>query len=472
MHQKVQVYRSITGQLVRFGGRGLLALSLGIAAACGGGRAGGPPAGRAPGPEPSARTALGPQYDAIGLFRRLGLLARGAPMPFVGSVSFFATPSPDSTHVLVAVSLSNAALTFGRENDRFRAGYTITISVKNGAESVRNIEAHENVVVASFKETTRTDESVLYEEIITVPPGRYDFTVAVRDDGSARTTEDAATLAVPALGASGLSTPVSFARAGMRTRLSALPQIIANPTGGATFGRDSIVPFVVEAYGGASGPRLVQYIVRAENGRGLYRDSVELPSRGGLHAGVINVPISRVGIGAMTLAVWAPGAPDTTRAPFFVGFGGDLPLASFEEMLNYLRWFAPTYRLQALKDTASEHRPAAWAAFVREYTDPSGQSDALREYFTRLLEANTRFREETMPGWQTDRGKVLLGLGRPDQVYEQMGRGLNTQGRQQVWEYRRFNLALTFYDQNGFGRWKLTTSSESDFMTAWRQRVQ
>lgn len=67
---------------------------------------------------------------------------------------------------------------------------------------------------------------------------------------------------------------------------------------------------------------------------------------------------------------------------------------------------------------------------------------------------------------------MLLGLGRPDQVYEQMGRGLNTQGRQQVWEYRRFNIALTFYDQNGFGRWKLTTSSESDFMTAWRQRVQ
>ncbi len=459
-------------QLAQLGRAGLLASLLGIAAACGGSRTGAPPAGRAPGPEPSARTALGPQYDAIGLFRRLGLLARGAPMPFVGSVSFFATPSPDSTHVLVAISLSNAALTFGRENDRFRAGYTITIGVKSGAESVRNIEAHENVVVASFKETTRTDESVLYEEIITLPPGRYEFTVAVRDDGSARTAEDGATLAVPTLGTSGLSTPVSFARAGMRTRLSTLPQVIANPTGGATFGRDSIVPFVVEAYGGESGPRVLQYIVRAENGRGLYRDSVTIPSRGGLHAGVLNVPISRVGIGAMTLAVWTPGASDTTRAPFFVGFGGDLPLASFEEMLSYLRWFAPTYRLQALKDTASEHRPAAWAAFVRENTDPSGQSDALREYFARLLEANTRFREETLPGWQTDRGKVILGLGRPDQVYEQMGRGLNTQGRQQVWEYRRFNIALTFYDQNGFGRWKLTTSSESDFMTAWRQRVQ
>jgi hypothetical protein len=89
-----------------------------------------------------------------------------------------------------------------------------------------------------------------------------------------------------------------------------------------------------------------------------------------------------------------------------------------------------------------------------------------------MLEANTRFREETAPGWQTDRGKVLLGLGRPDQVYEQIGRGLSQQGRQQIWEYRGQNLALTFYDQNGFGRWRLTTTSESEFMNAWRRRVQ
>ncbi len=72
----------------------------------------------------------------------------------------------------------------------------------------------------------------------------------------------------------------------------------------------------------------------------------------------------------------------------------------------------------------------------------------------------------------TDRGKVLLGLGRPDQVYEQMARALVQAGRQQVWEYRNLNLVLTFYDQNGFGRWKLTPSSEAEFMSAWRRRIQ
>lgn len=449
----------------------MLALAM---AACGGGGSARPGAAATPTPEPATRTALGPQYDAIGLFRRLGLLARGAPMPFVGSVSFFATPTADSTHVLVAVSISNSALTFAREGDRFRAGYTVAITMKSaGTDAVKPIEAHEAVVVSSYKETTRADESVLFEEIITVAPGRYDFAVSVRDDGSARTSEDAVALAVPSVHAAGLSTPVSYARVGIRGRLTALPQVVANPTAGATFGRDTVIPFFLESYGPpGDSTRTVAFAIRSENGRSIYRDSAALTWRGQLYAGTLTIPISKVGIGAMSLGAWLPGRGDTVRAPLFVGFGGDLPLASYEEMLNYLRWFAPAYRLQALRDTAPEFRPAAWTAFVRDYSGADGNSNAFSDYFARMLEANTRFREEASPGWQTDRGKVLLGLGRPDQVYEQIQRSMSNQGRVQNWEYRAYNLALTFYDQNGFGRWKLTTASESEFMAAWRRRVQ
>jgi GWxTD domain-containing protein len=348
----------------------------------------------------------------------------------------------------------------------------VSITLRDGATVVRSTEAHESVLVASFKETSRTDESVLYEEILTVPPGRYDFSVSVRDDGAARVSEDNATLAVPRLGSSGMSTPVSFATAGLRSRLGALPQLIVNPTASATFGRDSVIPFLIEAYGSSERERQLQYAVRAENGRLIYRDSAALTLRTTLHAGTLQVPLSRIGIGAMQLVAWIPGSNDTVRAPMFVGFGPDLPLASFEEMVNYLRWFASPYRIQQLRDATPEARPAAWMEFVRQATGESGATDGLRDYFNRMIEANTRFREEASPGWMTDRGKVLLGLGRPDQVYEQMGRSFSQQGRQQSWEYRNLNLVLTFYDQNGFGRWRLTQSSESEFMTAWRRRVQ
>lgn len=441
-------------------------------AGCGGGR-GAPPTG---GPAPASaaqRSTIGPQeYDVVALFRRLGLLARGAPMPFVGNISFFAAESPDSTHAVVAISMANTALTFAREEDRFRAGYTIAITLRNGPTVVRNVEAHESVVVGSFKETTRQDESILFEEILTLAPGRYEFTVNVRDDGGARSSEDAATLDVPAAGSGGLSTPVSFARATIRSRLGTLPQIVVNPTAAAIFGQDSVIPFFLEAYGVSDARRRVHYAVRSENGSPIFNDSAALDVHGALYAGTIEIPAGRVSIGAMTLAVWIPGRPDTVRAPLFVGFGADLPLASFEEMVNYLRWFASPFRLQQLRETPPDGRPAVWSEFVRSHAEAAPSGNALRDYFTRLAEANSRFREEASPGWMTDRGRVLLGLGRPDGVYEQTSRTLTDRGRTQIWEYRAHNMAITFYDQNGFGRWRLTTMSESDFMIAWRRRVQ
>ena len=67
---------------------------------------------------------------------------------------------------------------------------------------------------------------------------------------------------------------------------------------------------------------------------------------------------------------------------------------------------------------------------------------------------------------------MLLGLGEPDQIYDQNRTGdLSQRGRVQLWEYRGMNLQLQFYDQTGFGRWRLTNSSEIDFQAAWRRRV-
>ena len=71
-------------------------------------------------------------------------------------------------------------------------------------------------------------------------------------------------------------------------------------------------------------------------------------------------------------------------------------MATYEDMINYLRHFAAPFRLQKLRDASEEERPAAWAAFVKE-TDAQPETPAheeLRLYFARLMRANARFREE------------------------------------------------------------------------------
>ena len=142
-------------------------------------------------------------------------------------------------------------------------------------------------------------------------------------------------------------------------------------------------------------------------------------------------------------------------------------------MLVYLRWFASPYRIKQLRDTEPEARPAAWTVFVKATdSDPvTPVNEDLVDYFSRLLIVTTRFREEGTPGWLTDRGKVLLGLGEPDQIYDQGLAGVGNRGRSQVWEYRRLNTQFVFYDQTGFDRWRLTNSGEMEFQAQWQRRV-
>src|ERR1035437_4509149 len=120
-----------------------------VQAGCGGSRSTPKPApapARAPARTTGAApaTAAGPEFDGVKLSRDLGLLARCAPMPFVGNAAYLTSSSMDSTHVIVAITIANGNLTFGRETDRFRAGYTVSITLRNGAETVKQIEAHES----------------------------------------------------------------------------------------------------------------------------------------------------------------------------------------------------------------------------------------------------------------------------------------------------------------------------------------
>jgi GWxTD domain-containing protein len=453
-------------------------LALLLQAACGGGKAAPKPApapARAPLRTSRAApvAASGPEVDGVKLYRELGLLARGAPMPFVGNVAFMASSSMDSTHVVVAITIANGSLTFGRETDRFRAGYTVAITLRNGAETVKQIEAHESVLVASYKEVSRLDESVIYQELLTVKPGRYNLSVNVRDDGSSKNGSDDVTLLVPALGAGSLSTPVAFARVTQRLSVDSLPRVVTNPAATATFGRDSLIGLYLEGYGMSAGARLpLNVAARTETGRMLFSDTISLVRRQNLYSGVLYVPVARTGIGPVVISVWQTGMKDTTRAPLFVGFGEELPVATYDEMLNYLKWFAAPARIKALRDTAPEFRPSAWADFVKENASMTGGAEALREYFRRLYDANTRFREEGVPGWMTDRGKVLLGLGEPDQTYEQGATADPTNRlRSEIWEYRNIQQQLVFTEQQEFGHWRLTNSSAIAFETAWRRRV-
>jgi GWxTD domain-containing protein len=299
----------------------------------------------------------------------------------------------------------------------------------------------------------------------------YDIRLTVRGDSVNNGSAIEATVGVPRLSEGALSSPIAFYEATPRSSRDSIPRFLATPRATVVFGRDSILPVYVEGYGeGTSFPLKIQ--VRPEGAPNvLWSDSLALSRRQDLFAGVINVPLQRLGVGVMMIHVNRVGGTDTLRAPLFVAFGEDLPVATFTEMLDYLRYYVSGPRLAAMRDAQPEARAALWAAFIRD-SDPVPQTvahEGLRDYFGRIAQANLRFREEGGPGWMTDHGRVFVALGTPDQILQPNINDLNQRGRTEVWEYREHRLAIVFVDQTGFGRWRMTISSESEFETTARR---
>ena len=406
------------------------------------------------------------------IYRQIGLLAAPNPLAFVGRLSSFATASPDTTLVLASISIPNRALTFTREGDRYRAPYEVKLALARNGSEAANINVMEIVRVGSFRETNRTDESVIFQHYFHVPPGAYDLSVTVRDVGGSRTASQQAAIVVPFLGAGRLSTPTLVYEATGRSILDSAPQLLASPRSSAVFGRDSTVAIYVEGYG--PGTRLpVSFVVRNEQGAEIWRDSAALRRNGALFSGVVNVPISTVGVGvARVFFTRRDGSGgDSIGAPLFVSFGEDIPLMSFEDMVGYLRFFATPSRLNALRDAPLERRATMWAEFLRA-TDPIPETptnEDLQSYFGRVQQANLQFRMDRNPGWLSDRGMVFVALGEPDEVFDRtINQTLSTTqmssaARLQIWQYRQYNTQLVFYEDTG--RWRLTRPSETEFLS-------
>jgi GWxTD domain-containing protein len=406
--------------------------------------------------------------------RQMGLIAGSALMPFIARVAFLADARSDSTLVLLAVTVPNRALSFVRDGDRYSANYSVTVELRRGAQVVQQFTARELVRVAAFREAARFDESIIFQQYLRLAPSTYAMSIGVRDEGSVRIAGQEVSLTVPALGAGALSSVLPVYEAIARRAVDSLPRLLSAPRGTFAFGVDTIAPVYVEAYG-LRAPTVVAVSALADSNVVMWQDSVTLTPSGptGLGAGTVAVPLSRLGVGYVSVAAVRRDAPDTSRTRLLVTLGEDLPVTSFDEMLGYLRFFARPERLKAMRDASGPARAAMWTRFLQE-TDPNPsttENEALRDYLNRVRSANARFREEGRAGWLSDRGMAFVGLGDPDNILQSNALDPNARGRTETWVYTGQRLTLLFVDQTGFGRWRLSPQAQTELQQAINRRL-
>ncbi|MGH7529893.1 MAG: GWxTD domain-containing protein [Gemmatimonadales bacterium] len=406
-------------------------------------------------------------FDASSVYRGMGFLVGGTGLPFVAAVRYLAGPGPDSTLALFSLSLTNHSITFQRAGSEFVAEYHVEASFRAESGSVvpvRQIGRDAEVRVRSFQETMRTDESVIFQQFVTLPPGAYRVQVAVRDRNGPAFARAERLDTVPRFATSGSTRPIAIYSGSGRDARAALPELLANPRATLSYGADSVF-FYIEAYGQPPNAHLLARVVD-ERDRELWRDTVPLAGSPQLAAGRVAVAPATLPVGRAELETTPLAGGDTARAGFLVSFSTQWVITSYEELTSLLRYFARQEWIDSLRQAAPEARPDVWKAFWRE-TDPTPitpENEALDGYFRLVQQANVRFQDEGEPGWLTDRGEVFITLGEPDEEVD-LSTGLNRAGfRALRWAYREYRLILIFHDQSGFGRFRLTPISRSEYL--------
>ena len=429
-----------------------------LGAACGSWQRVGSPDGPGPG------TTLPRLFDATSVYRSMGFLVGGSALPFIASIRYLAGPVPDSTLALFSVSLTNQALTFQRRGNEFVAEYRVEAAFRDsgGVVAIQQIGRDELIRVRTFQETMRTDESVIFQQFVKLPPGQYRVFVMVRDRNGPAFARAERIDTAPRFGARGLTRPIAVYTAEGRANRTELPKLVANPRATLPYGADTL-RFYVETYGDGSN-KLVTRVVDAGD-RELVRDSLPLAGGAELARATVTVSPGSLPVGQAELEALSPSGRDTTRTRFLVSFSNQWVITNYDEMLSLLRYFERQEWVDSLRRAAVDRRPVVWREFW-EATDPvpiTPENEALDDYFRRVQQANVRFQDEGQPGWLSDRGEVLITLGEPDELLD-LSSGLDRSGVRVIrWTYTTLRLILYFQDQSGFGRFRLTPSSRAEY---------
>ena len=144
-----------------------------------------------------------------------------------------------------------------------------------------------------------------------------------------------------------------------------------------------------------------------------------------------------------------------TDFEFTVGASRVMLTKHFDKTLEILSLIGTDDEIEEMRDAPETERAKLWQGFwLRRDPSPGTQeNEALDEHLRRVRYVDANF-SEVGPGWRSDRGKVYIVHGEPDQTDVRVDPQFH--GEYLVWRYFDENLEFVFYDRFGLGEYKLS----------------
>lgn len=383
--------------------------------------------------------------------------------------------------IIINAALDYRRLVFFKKAGHYESRFRVYVDLGKGGGSGASGEVwEETITVPTYRETRAPSHRALIKKIFPVEPGDYKVKVVIEVIGTSRKYKREMKIRIVG-GENGgiqIATPVFFTPGRSREADKPLGGELAfsicsfpsdngfNPVPGAIYLEfDSWL----RMHAGIIAPvenslaRSVIVSIRVIDFKGRIvsynRKNPAVSETGELGFCVdMNVDHLPIGFYKMEVSVEIPGTDTRTsrEEPFVILLNRGLLYEHFPKLISLLSIIADEEELLPLKEAQAGEREEQWHRFwnTRERDSSSPVNQGLSE-FLRRMKYSLRAFSKTRPGWETDRGRILIKNGNPDRIQDRSGSQYDLASSYQVWYYNSLGLAYIFQNTMGGGEYRL-----------------
>ncbi|HLF15421.1 MAG TPA: GWxTD domain-containing protein [Bacteroidota bacterium] len=404
---------------------------------------------------------------------------------------------PDSlTYVEVYYGISEASLTYLTDSAGYRGALEMKLQI---AESARIVDSRQWVLPRVLRDTAelRAPKNILSFESLALPGGDYRLSLSCRDSLDP-SRADSVVIPLRIAGFAARAEAMSDIELCSRITPSAdrsspfyrnTLEIIPNPS--RLYGEGlPVIHFYAEVYNlnASTGPNVLlrasildsygrEVVFQAKSKPRTHQSSAEYGSMnvaslpGGSYLLRVEVldttlrPHRSLAASEKKFFVFNPGvgkSDDAARPPRHDQLFSFMTEADADDEIRKLRYLSTEPEREQIEQLADLN---ARRNFLKNFWSgrngdaAAGPGRAREEYLARIAEANEKYSERNREGWLTDRGRVLVIYGRPDDVERHPSMGESRP--YETWEYRGIQggVVFVFVDRLGFGGYRLVHST-------------
>lgn len=387
-------------------------------------------------------------------------------LPFFNT-AIYCTLSPESGEALarVYVQIANDNLTFLKSDTGFYADLLIEVyltEIKHDFVLTRTLS--KKVTTSDYAATNSTSAINTFFTEIPVEPGRYEAAVILSDKNSNRQFNRKTAFEMPESSLSKRGVAVSdlifynSLDADTGGNLSGLhPELTRNFSGQGKV----IYAYFTSFSTGDDDSLWIEYLITDDRGVVIQQNKYNTPAGAGFREHYIRLNRYYFSRNAYSLQLAANlGNEAISRKSSFSFYWRFAPAKEqdLDQAIEYLKYIAREDSIRYYRKKTYEEKRGFFERFwqARDPNPDTEENELMLEYYRRVDFANNTFSSSGFRGWLSDRGRIYIKFGQPDEV----DRHPFEAGTYpyEIWRYYSVNKVFLFIDRSGFGDYELHPS--------------